>query len=918
MLRLILTCILVLLSQPILAWEARNIAFIPHKADGSPGAIGDWAHLGQDGSILGFDFEGAYGGASTALLALQKMATRDLRALERAGFRDPNLTGTFRDSITGLSYLPIYLVADDPGFNAPARAGCFQQWIDPIIDDPILVDAGRQANVVQLNAKPGAAFNLHRISSPTPGRFQTMINYQTSVLVHEFVHLFQQNGMNHTCNARSWTTEGMANAVSHYLMSKHRTRMFRSNRLYWDQRDYSIPLSLHTLPDKYESGEKSARKSGMEYRTGSFFRYLLEASEVSGTDGLKLARDITRKITPHEAKTDTDLVVTLDGLLRRHYGRGLPHILPEFLTEYASYGGRYRRNSWRSHETWIEDAFNDCIQVILDPFSSVKEVDVDVAVNAGECLDVRWSGFAQPVGLQFYAEGDKLDSLHLGEAVRSFPATGTPRGCYAATRNMPERIRRPMRQKCILKRGLFAADGVDVAVWNSDQPIGKSFGQGRAYYVFSAVDQDPRPKSGKRRYTVTIGATSVHVDDEIDEDAHQPPEQVENREYPIKGGRANLKQRVAAHHMGTDRHLVDGQSTFRNGEALGYMEGMRALADTGDDAAVVMIPLKGYTLFLVDVPGTRTASGRLDGAAGGGSEGEEDFRGVFVIARDTARNSPVMQALTRAGMPGMEAFAAMGALGTPIANGVEFTGSIEPVQTDEGTLEQRTVARCGTANHASVGRSDFAPGLEVSGSLDLFDFSKINAAVVDECSALEAAFDRRVSFRVFLPYRPQYVTRTIRRHRSSAQDVYDEQEFVDGPNLGGVATAHYYSAAIARGEPLDGENPDGSDTGSFGGAAEGCDCTNCPETGSLPSAQCLQVCMPRWARCGAEDAKPQKKSNFQKLLRQAQNAPRPQVSQPEPLDRYAIEAMIEEKLLAQPEAVRDLVREQLRRQYLGE
>jgi hypothetical protein len=914
MLRLILTIAFLwsLITQAA-AWEARNVALIPPRDDGSTGQIRDWATVTGDAGgwiVQGFDFRAAYANAPIALNTLQKATNKDIAALVKAGFPDPATNATFYDTFTGLAYLPLYLLARDykggGKFNAPARALC---------------NPGR--GWIELNAKSGKAFNLDKMANPMAGKFDAMINFQTVTIMHEIMHLVQQRGHTANCDARGWLNEGMANAVSHYIASKHRPRAFRANALYWDRRDYSVDLALSTLPDGPEDNP-NARKARMSYATGSFFRYLMEAAEGSTQDGLKLARMITTEISARDASVDRWTIDRLSELLMTHYGRDLSLILPEFLTEYGSYGGRYRANSWRSHARWINRAFDGCVEITLDAARPIQEVDLEVMVNAGECLDVRWNGFSQPVGLQFYAEGSDLDGLHLGQAVRARPATGSPQGCYDATKKLPQRIKRPMRQKCMLKRGRMVLDGADVATWTSDQPLSggaaKAFHSGRGLYVFSVVDKGFHSPVTLRSFKLTVGANLVTLTTEDNEQNQaQPPEPASAESQPIQQGRAKVKQRVAAHHMAPDRHLIDGQSTHQGGEAFGYMEGMRALSDAEGDQPTVMVPLGDYTLFLVDLPGA-TPNGGEASAVGTSGNSDEVFRGVFVIAKDTAQSNALMQSMSRPGMPGLDAFAAMGALGSPIANGVEFNAVRTPIVTDEGELVQKTVSRCDVVNTAAITSGDLSPGLVVAGAMDLFDFTQIGAAMADICAVLEAGFDRRVSFRIHLPYRKQYMARTILRHRSPAQEIYDTQEFLDGPNFGGVATAEYYALAALKGELDSADGPGGPGGGGSGaGAALGCACSTCPGEESLPTAQCLQICAPQWAGCGAKPEPEAPALDFQDLLKRAAKAPAQTPPSPPAVKTKAeIEALIERQVQSQPAAIRDVVRQQLRKKYMKE
>ena len=104
--------------------------------------------------------------------------------------------------------------------------------------------------------------------------------------------------------------------------------------------------------------------------------------------------------------------------------------------------------------------------------------------------------------------------------------------------------------------------------------------------------------------------------------------------------------------------------------------------------------------------------------------------------------------------------------------------------------------------------------------------------------------------------------------------MYDETDFLDGPNFGGIATSR---SLIAEGAPPDdpppedlppdlprhGDPGDGSAGGGAGGGvgggglglffrdSGGCDC-QCPDIARPRTAACRAQCVPEWARCASE------------------------------------------------------------------
>lgn len=817
-----------LMAVPAAAdWPATSFLPVP-VGDESPGDMMEagFEQFAEDadtteeaGGIMGLSLEGLditamRRGANAALTDIMRLVAIDAARMEKAGFPPPKIEPLLRVEETGQAFYSIFWM---PKFN---DEGTFKHYCftNATTFAGMTLDFTRKYRWhIYANGKAGGqdeAFPYSRLAAAYKAggkRKSQMFDYMSSQLTHEVMHGVQANGFDSEgCGqAPEWLHEGLANGTAFYLLAKRSPGVFDRETWTRDERRYDIPLDGR--------GASKTSQEALAYGAGSFYRYLMEASEGGGADGLAIVKDLLT-MPPAAVKSREGIYVEIDGYIAKHSGgRSLYHVWPEFLTEYASYGeGRYKTaggGGKLDRERWIEDAFDGCVEFKIRP-NEMRMHEVTVRPIAGECIKVTWSGFTEPVALQLYAidAGDDFGALHLGEAMRA-DSSGR-HFCYRVTRQLDRRIAERMRKKCILKRGARALSGGGEAreelAWTSDFNL---TGSGDAHFVLSNVAKTPaetRPVT----FQLLVGAVAAKAAS----GRHVAPRKPAASPEPVQHGLTDVDSRVHAMSGGGDRILFDGRSIFGPGEGLGYLEGMPG-ATGGGEGVMALVRGGDYWLSVV------RRSTAVEGFKRGGQ-----------ILKDPER---MLAGFAGGGFP-------MG--------GMPMQGPIMSAVVEGMTFDQD----CGYTVPGEFELLEDSPErirFRVTG--DLFDMMRAAGLGGDAstCEIMRAAWVEFASFEVSLPNGLLHAADSrIERRSPPGQEVYDDTDFLNGPNFGGIASSR---SLIAEGEgpgeaPPDAGRPDGSGAASGGGrlmsGPAGCDC-RCPDIADPPSAACRAQCVPRLAAC---------------------------------------------------------------------
>jgi hypothetical protein len=520
------------------------------------------------------------------------------------------------------------------------------------------------------------------------------------------------------------------------------------------------------------------------------FRYLLEASGADGQSQQEIAAEFARL---GSVGSQEEFAVGLDALVRRHSGpgasgvtRGLFSVLPEFFTEYASYGaGRYLQEAPDPEsgssdpnpitaETWIEDVFSQCGVLNVSPGNTAFG-DLALDPLAGACVRINWTGFTQPVALQLFAEGagDNYGNLHIGEALHR--GAGGAFSCYGHTNRLSNRIALPMNQKCMLRRGTQVVGVEKIATWTSGFNLR---GSGTTYLIVSNVAKDAAT-TAPVEFRLIAGALAA---------AKIGGAHIEPREVTVPGGEVGrgmtlMDSRIHAMAGGPDRILFDGRAIGGTGVETGFLDGMPGV-QSGSGGLFTFVRGGDYWIgWMGDQPGAQDVEnvgfimkepGRLDAMAGM-FEGSSPSTGLGGLASLGALGAGTFQAPIVAG--GM-----MGIPGTAEC-GYQPAVTITPVEQSRYILKLRV-------------------------SADLFDpmLTMSAGGALSGCAALRNMHVELANFELSLPFGLFYESDTsISRGMPDGQEVYDETDFFDGPNFGGILSSRSIVDAAATSQlPEDG------------------------------------------------------------------------------------------------------------------
>ncbi|MEL6659727.1 MAG: hypothetical protein AAFR36_24915 [Bacteroidota bacterium] len=559
------------MASPTLAqWETTNFLPIPNTGIDADDVIEDEFSdfLTTSGSQANpnkltydsIDMGALRRGAPAALITVFQILSHDAKKMAVADFPAPALSPLLVSS-SGDEHYPIFWQKVPPKLaNTDAIQDCDFSGF-PVI----LVNDDGKLSYQSLNAAWVAG----------GARRSTMLDYVSTTLTHELVHAVQANGgTKWGCNRPSnkkWFTEGTANGIAHYLLSKRVPDALRKYLWARDERSYHRPLYSDNLSVAYDSG--------------SFFRYLIEATEVGGRSDMAIMRSMIKDLNTADLQSRKTALTALDRIVRKFNGdRHVALSLAEFHTEYASYSARYGK----SDAYWIHRGFSGCVTYSLLP-GVVQTQQIEVARNAARCVKVEWNGFAEATAAQFYLEGQAAadGSLHLGEAIRDHTSLSETWRCYdVVASQVDNRLARPAEEKCMLRRG--AQRGLaTVNGWTSDFNL---FGDGHAYFILTNASEDI---SASKPLSFAMSVGSNLVKDETGA-ALKPRRDEKN---PVRDGRTLMDSRVHAIAAGPGRVMFDGRSIFGDGIGVGFLEGVSGASEV--DAGGTIVRTGDYMIMLV-------------------------------------------------------------------------------------------------------------------------------------------------------------------------------------------------------------------------------------------------------------------------------------------------------------------------------
>ena len=670
-------------------WRTTNAVPVPKGVEGTTQVV-------ENFFLNSMDKQDLKAGAIAPLNYIFGLISYDAKKLAAAGFPEP-LIWPYLTSATGEDFIPVFWNQLDPETGAEYSCGV------PTIS-------------VNGSTNKYSYERLMKTWSSSSSSFRYMADLIAFFVVHELVHATQANTSTKwicvdTGGKPKWLGEATANGVAHYLLSKRNPSALKQFEYHWarGERNYSGNLVFR----------------GKEYESGSFFRYLLEATEIGGVSDLAVLNDMIRTVSSSDVMNRKRALRVIDRVVKRHSdNRPLALILAEFHTEFAASFDRYGQLMM----PWLKKSFGNCIEFQLTPgVTTTRKIQANA--NAARCIIVRWSDFDSHVALQIYGEGEgtELGSLHLGQAYRSAIGGNAERNCYDVTKSIDYRIAEKLETKCMLRRsaqvGALAGTSLQIHQWTSDFNIKDS---GVAIFVLTNAAEDA---SSTEAITVNFTVGTVSVKDETGKtlDARK---KVSN---PVREGRTLMDSRVHAMAGGPGRLLFDGRSVFGDGLDVGFLEGSPGAGEI--DGAAVVVRTGEYNVILI-----KDKTGFPNGGA---------------IMREP--DGSFSGAITTLGMKGMPEFPSCG-----------FKIPAE-LTIHEQTKEQLSFRVSGDVFNMSRET--------MSGQGNLCD--RLRSAHV-EFKAIDISLPWSANYDG---------TATVERAYPPMQDIYDDKEFRSGPSFGGIETS---------------------------------------------------------------------------------------------------------------------------------
>lgn len=425
---------------------------------------------------------------------------------ENASLMDPNL-GPVVDRPGGGEAYAIFLFsfAGSDGYDPGTEGGYHSLWYGGC--------QGPASGYLAFNDKGAARSEF----------FRTM--------AHELLHAVQRSYYWTWCaiRDRGWVKEGMADGVSQYVFARKfgRDAGARSGiRSAQGLRPYQVPLNFEAGAEgsvPRVATDDSLSRPEIGYATSSFWRFLTEAAGGPAYLGTLLRRSVGGANAPSDALRWLNEGLKADPAFN---GDELYALFPEFVTEFASWGGaRYTvvaeedfgddRDAARRE--WLRLAFNGCEEIVVRP-GDPKSVDLSIDPMAARCVRVRYRApfvDTPPLIEAVHRSKKPLDGLHLGVAWERGP--GGERNCWKRGSTY-----RPGKRRCVVKaQQLKSTDSRWARDWNdasipsaltARRKAGTRMADTEKVYVISNVQPKSPWETKAVEVTFRVGLPATELD----------------------------------------------------------------------------------------------------------------------------------------------------------------------------------------------------------------------------------------------------------------------------------------------------------------------------------------------------------------------------------------------------------------------
>lgn len=402
----------------------------------------------------------AIGGATRRPSDNVKFLNSAYKMLRQAGYDTPPLSPRIKYEETGETLYRVFQfdfsanpLVDKDGDNEydASDLGVYIEGIDcDTVSTTVSKSGFKNWIAINSNAPPKAPYQ----------RMQT--------LSHELFHAFQDaypmfgsNCVDSVKSPPNWITEGLADAAAN-ILTEHRFTsawMSQGEPDYLSLRSYRIAFqdSADWLTDPYfrsdvapqwsnynpkgakgNAGELQDVIDTMGYHSSGFWQFLArrstgkfprsssqaEISELLATWIPLMQAPLPGFLSESKGwlREVNDYVEQYLPLQNKYKGNALYGWFPEFVTEYATWWEQ--RHSQASKQRWLDYAFGGCETVTLKPGksssgSSRKITLTNFRKNSARCIDVKLTGFTNPISIKVKAEYDharRADQIHLGLA----------------------------------------------------------------------------------------------------------------------------------------------------------------------------------------------------------------------------------------------------------------------------------------------------------------------------------------------------------------------------------------------------------------------------------------------------------------------------------------------------------------------
>ena len=205
----------------------------------------------------------------------------------------------------------------------------------------------------------------------------------------------------------------------------------RYYRRFFLSRAYNIPLNFRKGADKrlaqYHGRDAAILRaadalddrvlSTLDYKTNGFWYNVIERYLKKKPAGLK---PLYRKLTPaaamdHPTRLVDEFLDTIDGPSMK----GLEHVFPQFLTEYATWWA-HRFGHRMGRRKWEQLGFNGCETATLSRANPKTVLHLQLAAYAGDCFRVTVqpdaASLVPDLQIRTQAADDGADEVYLGQA----------------------------------------------------------------------------------------------------------------------------------------------------------------------------------------------------------------------------------------------------------------------------------------------------------------------------------------------------------------------------------------------------------------------------------------------------------------------------------------------------------------------